>query len=84
MIDAKEAVRLATEKAVEMLGQTGSLEEIDREHYRGRDTWSITLGFVSQNVSPLVLNLSVDYKRFFLDAETGEFIAMKIRELASK
>ena len=44
MIDAKRAVQIAKEKAHEMLNQPLSyLEEIERENYKGRDVWSITL-----------------------------------------
>ena len=46
MIDVKEAVRIAKQKAVEILGAApASLEEIEREIYKDRNVWSITLVF---------------------------------------
>lgn len=82
MIEVKDAVGLAKAKAVEMLGQNGSLEEIERESFKGRDTWSITLGFPPK-FTPFS-GFAMDYKRFLIDAETGELMAMKLRELASR
>jgi hypothetical protein len=52
-IDAKEAVRIAKEKAAEILGAASpSLEEIERGTYQDRDAWSITLG-VPRDLSQL-------------------------------
>jgi hypothetical protein len=56
MIDLKEAVQIAKEKAVEILGaESASLEEIDRSIYNGVDAWEITLGVLRDldQVSPL-------------------------------
>jgi chorismate mutase len=89
MIDAKRAVEVAKEKAAEMLSQRSStLEEIERESYKDRDVWSITLSFPRDldQVAPF-LKLSADplqYKRFLIDVETGELLAMKLREVASR
>ncbi len=82
MIDVKEAVGIAKQKAVEMLEQDGSLEEIEREPFKGRDAWSITLGFAPK-FTPFS-RIASEYKRFFIDAETGELMAMKLREFAEK
>jgi hypothetical protein len=88
MIDVKEAVRLAKENAAEILGVgSASLEEFERDIYRDRDVWSITLSVPRdvRQLSPFA-KLSagvVQYKRFFLDVESGELVAMKVRELAS-
>jgi len=43
MIDVKQAVQIAKEKALEMLGTPANLEEIERDSYKGHDVWSITL-----------------------------------------
>ncbi len=44
MIDAKQAVQIAKQKAAEILQEpSASLEEIDRADYSGHDVWSITL-----------------------------------------
>jgi hypothetical protein len=89
MIDVKEAVRIAKEKAAEILGaESASLEEIDRGMYSGSDAWSITLG-VPRDVSLLspLAKMSVDpvqYKRFFIDVQSGELLAMKLHELSSR
>jgi chorismate mutase len=89
MIGVKDAVALAKAKAVEILGATSAaLEEIERETYKDRDVWSITLG-VPRDISQLstFAQLSADpvqYKRFLIDVENGELLAMRIRELASR
>jgi hypothetical protein len=90
MIDAKQAVQIAKARAVEMLGQTPTyLEEIERESYKDREVWSITLSlprYAQPDPHPL-LQFQADplqYKRFLIDAETGELLAMKLREVASR
>ena len=87
MIDVKQAVQIAREKAVEMLGQPAiRLEEIEKETYKGAEVWSITLSLPRAPAarSPYDLTASpIDYKRFLVDAETGQFVAMKIREIAA-
>jgi hypothetical protein len=66
-----------------------SLEEIERDQYKGRDTWIITLGFAPRqigNIAPIT-RFAVDplhYRRFLVDADSGELVAMKLRELASR
>jgi hypothetical protein len=90
MIDAKEAVQIARQKAAEMLNQTAyDLEELERESYKDRDVWSITLSFPRNPMQPTspFARLGSDllqYKRFLIDAETGELVAMKLREVASQ
>jgi hypothetical protein len=100
MIDAKIAVKRAKEKADELLGQKfSSLEELEKESVRGRDAWAITLGF-PRNSNPMqlpsvdpanaIVKLAllppqpVEYKRFYIDVETGELLAMRLREFASQ
>jgi hypothetical protein len=89
MIDAKQAVQIAREKAADLLNQDSSyLEEIERDSYKDREIWSITLS-LPRNVMRLApfAQLSADpleYKRFLIDAETGELVAVKLRELASQ
>lgn len=85
MIDAKEAVQIAKQRAADMLSQTqSSLEEIERDLYKSRDVWSITLSFPRDldQISTLA-RLGADplqYKRFLIDSETGELVAIKLRE----
>ncbi len=91
MINAKQAVQRAKEEAIDMLSQRSySLEEIERETYQGKDVWSITLSFEkSPEETPSLKALAnairpeMNYKRILIDAETGDFVAIKIRELAA-
>ena len=88
MIDAKRAVEIAKEKAAEMLGKSAlNLEELEREPYRDRDVWAVTLSF--QPFDPLapitrIVVPPLEYKRFLIDTESGDLIAMKLREVASR
>ena len=46
MIDSKQAVEFAKHHAAHILGESQpSLEEIERDTYKDREVWSITLGF---------------------------------------
>ncbi len=89
MIDAKQAVRIAKEKALEMLETPTNLEEIQRDDYKGRDAWWITLSlprYMKPEAALFPLAGASDplqYKRFIIDAETGEFRAMTLRELSA-
>jgi serine/threonine-protein kinase RIO1 len=88
MIDVKQAVEIAKAKALEMLQENSTnLEEIERDSYKARDVWSITLS-VPRDVEklPAIARLAAEplqYKRFLIDAETGELLAMKLRETAA-
>ena len=89
MIDVKNAVQRAREEAAVVLGAAQcNLEEIEREVYNGHEIWSITLSLPRNfDLLPPLAQLStsaLQYKRFLIDAETGELVAMKIRELASR
>jgi hypothetical protein len=90
MMDAKTAAEAAKEHARAMLGQAQSrLEEIERDTYKGRDVWRVTLGFPPDKtlmgaVSPIrALGLGpLEYKVFLVDAEDGGLVAIKLREPA--
>jgi hypothetical protein len=89
MIDVKQAVQIARTSAAEMLDEVSvNLEEIERETYKDRDVWSITLSLPRKaKPASVVAQLSADplqYKRFLIDVETGEMLAMKLREVASR
>ena len=46
MIDAKKAVQIAKQQAFDMLEQRSTnVEEIEREVYKDREIWNITLSF---------------------------------------
>jgi hypothetical protein len=89
MVDVKQAVQIAKERAADMLNQAPSnLEEIERDSYKGREVWSITLSMPrNMNQLTVLAQFSSDplqYKRFLIDVETGELLAMKLREVASR
>ncbi len=97
MIAAKEAVNIAKKQADSLLGGGAfRLEEILREKYQDRDSWIITLSLPrrsppSNDPLRLVTGSSViaqmypsdlEFKRFYVDAESGELLGMTIREFA--
>ena len=88
MISNRESVKRAQECAQDLLGTSNvSLEEIELGNLNGKAVWSITLGFPPNAEIPLGRILAFDkiqLKQFFIDAETGEFVAMKLRELAAR
>lgn len=89
MIDAKQAVQIAKQRAADMLGQgSATLEEIERETHKDREVWSITLSFPRDldQLSP-VARIGIDplqYKRFLIDVETGDLVAIRLREPAAR
>jgi hypothetical protein len=89
MVDLKQAILIAKHKATEILGAVSSnLEEIERDRYKDHEVWSITLS-VPRDVSNLKLlaqfsSEPLHYKRFLIDVQTGELVAMKLREVASQ
>ena len=89
MIDATQAVQIAKQRAAEMLDPNNfKLEEIQRETCKDRDVWSLTLSY-PRDLDQLsqMARLATDpiqYKRFLIDVETGELVAMKLRAPASQ
>ena len=88
MIDAKQAVLLAKQGAVDWLGRSDTfLEEIEPGTYQGRDVWSITLSLRRDPSEMPTLYTAVrdplKYKQFLVDVNTGEVLAMKVREPAT-
>ena len=88
MIDARQAVAIAKEQATTILGPSQfSLEEIERDVYKTRDVWKITLGQPRWRLGPFQSVVQptpdqLDYKFFLIDVESGELVAMKLREVA--
>ena len=85
MIDAKQAVTIAKQRAADLLGTViSNLEEIELGTYKDRDVWSITLSVPRDltALSPLaqIGAEPLQYKRFLVDAQTGDLVAMKVRE----
>ena len=84
MIDVKEAVQIAKVKAAEMLDSSSSnLEEIERESYKDRDAWAITLSLPRDldqlppiarlGADPL---LNTDVQLFILKSNTTNYKAV--------
>jgi hypothetical protein len=89
MIDAKKAVEIAKQQVFDMLEQRAtSVEEIERDVYKDRDVWSITLSLPRDlNQVSAIARLGMDplqYKRFLIDVETGALVAIRLRETASR
>jgi hypothetical protein len=85
MVTVQEASARARKYAREVLGDMPfSLEEVERESYKGRDVWRVTLGFPKRRLAApelirsLGASLPLEYKTFLVDANTGEPIAMKL------
>ena len=87
MIDVKEATQTALEYFQDIYSDQSFsnvlLEEVEREQDDDTSYWFITIGFTEQRDGPFGghLNVSRRYKRFKIDAETGEVLAMKIRSV---
>ena len=80
MIDAKQAVQIAKERAADVFASGPfNLEEIEREQYKEHDVWAITLSLNRPTSMAQLANLS-EYKRFMIDVETGELLGVTIRE----
>ena len=77
-----------------MIGQGQfPLEEIERTTYKDRDVWEITLSVprelpAASAQTPISIallgNAPIAYKRFLIDVETGDLVAIKIREFAAR
>lgn len=88
MIDAKQAFQAAKQQATGMLGErVFRLEEVERDTYKGRDVWRVTLGYppdltLADPVSHMrALGFGpLEYKLFLIDATNGDLVAMKFRE----
>ncbi|MFP3494357.1 hypothetical protein SB759_09025 [Pseudomonas sp. SIMBA_059] len=92
MIEVKDAVKVAKAAANDFLGQEMALNDLMLEEVEldpNSNTWAITLGFNVPNPNRLqrigaALSgeiFSRKYKTFIIDAQTGEFRSMKIREI---
>jgi hypothetical protein len=91
MIPVKQAVQHAVEFARDLppVGLPGGwmndvlLEEVEKGRAKGLNVWFVTLSIpgVGDPVN-LAFNRSRIYKTFTVNGETGEVLAMKIREFA--
>lgn len=85
VISAQEAFNRAKQYATELLGEREyTLEEVEKDEYKGRRVWRITIGFPKRRVSApefmrsLGASLPLEYKTFLVDIHTGEVVAMKL------
>ena len=89
MIEVKEAVQRAKNYSNDVLGPLNpSIEEIERDSYKGHDIWKITLGYpITRYQSGLAAALGSEpprhFKSFLIDLDSGDVLAMKIREAAA-
>ena len=84
MIDVKEATRKAEEYLRTFFQDAERIQLEEIELTEKRDFWLITLsyeGVANSVASSLLVGKSVRYKIFKLDAESGEVLSMKIRDI---
>ena len=87
MVGIKDAVAAAVQFATSVLPPTRTadirLEEVEAGDYKGQDVWLVTLSMEGQNAMQILTGrMGRDFKTFTVHKETGEVLAMKIRELA--
>jgi len=84
MIDVKEATQKVKEYLVSFFPEAEKVQLEEVELTDDKSHWYITLSYegMSHSVaSSLLVGKSVRYKIFKLDAESGEVISMKIRDI---
>ncbi len=84
MIDVKQATGKAREYLVSFYPEAEEVQLEEVELTNDKTHWLITLSYegASNSVaSSLLVGKSVRYKIFKLDAENGEVISMKIRDI---
>ena len=87
MIDVKQAVKKAAEQLVVVLTdrpianvEVEEIERTDDERY-----WLVTMGYTDNPIDSVISSIARDgrnrrYKVLKIDAATGEFVSMKMRE----
>ena len=97
MITIREAVTKAMAYAQEVLGEDRTrglrLEEVDSADLEGGPAWLITLSMIVAgdddpngplgDIAPLLFKNKRQYKTVAVRKETGEFVSMRIRDLAN-
>lgn len=82
MITAKDAASKAAKYLAELVNLMSQPQIEEVELSDNRQNWFITLSYVSQENQPyMLLGHSKNYKIFTIDAESGEVLAMKIRDV---
>jgi len=94
-INVKEAVKAAKDTLLDLYDDDPpvgmALEEVDKTQKDGRELWAVTLGFdrnkANANSIGSIFNRSASpiehrvYKTLFIDAGTGAFVKMDIRQV---
>ncbi len=89
MLDVKKAAQVAFEYFDDLYENAPVsnvlLEEVEKVETEGRTVWHITLGFVDEGAGGGAIAAMTRkprrYKRFEIDAETGEVLSMTIRSV---
>ncbi len=84
MIDVKEATRKAREHLATFYPEAGKIQLEEVELTGDKAYWLITLSYEGESnsvASSLLVGKSLRYKIFKLDAESGDVISMKIRDI---
>jgi len=84
MINVKEAIDKAKEYLVNFFPEAENVELEEVELTEDKSYWMVTLSFegiTSSVASSLLVGKSVLYKIFRIEAETGEVISMRIRDI---
>lgn len=84
MIDVKTAVDKAKENLIAFFPEAENIQLEEVELANDKAHWLITMsyeGVTSSVASSLLVGKSLIYKQFKLDAESGEVISMKIRDI---
>jgi hypothetical protein len=84
MIDVKEATQKAREYLLTFFPEAEKVQLEEVELTEDKAHWFITLSYegISHSVaSSLLVGKSIRYKLFKLDAESGDVISMKIRDI---
>jgi hypothetical protein len=88
MVPVKEAFASAVDFATHILEPNRTadirLEEIETGKSHGREVWFVTLSMAGSDPIPnLLKGHQREYKIFTVDKQSGEVLAMKIRERAA-
>jgi hypothetical protein len=89
MVGIKDAVAAAVQFATSVLPPTRTgdirLEEVETGDHKGEEVWLITLSMQGQHALQMFgPGLARDFKTFAVHKQTGEVLAMKIRQLAGE
>lgn len=85
-IDLKEAVRIAAQVIGDLYSDVQFRDLLLEEIERSNEVWLVTIGFARQVPDDTPASLigrppwRRTYKRVKIDAKTGEFLGMEIRE----